>query len=84
MTRYVVPRETLAKLTGKGYDCLLVSDASWAEPLTHTATLEMVKAEGGILGAVSTTDEILKAIHCGFSPSTIATFPTSSQTPSFY
>ncbi|KAK4937408.1 hypothetical protein LTR10_021945 [Elasticomyces elasticus] len=46
-----------------GLDCLLVADASAAgEETLHKAAVAMVKEEGGIFGAVATTEAILKAM----------------------
>lgn len=46
-----------------GLDCLLVADASAAaEQDLHQASVRSVCGEGGIFGAVSTTDRVLKAL----------------------
>lgn len=46
-----------------GLDCLLVSDASAAaEQSLHDAAVRSVCGEGGIFGAVSTTDRIIRAL----------------------
>lgn len=45
------------------FDCLLVDDASAAsEDHLHALAVQSVKAEGGIFGAVSTTDNIFKVL----------------------
>ncbi len=46
-----------------GFDCLLVEDATAAsEANLHTSAVESVKGEGGIFGAVATSDQILAAL----------------------
>jgi hypothetical protein len=45
------------------FDCLLVEDATAASELDlHKSAIEMVKTEGGIFGAVSSTHKILRAL----------------------
>lgn len=46
-----------------GLDCLLVSDASAAgERNLHEAAVASVCGEGGIFGAVATTEKVLTAV----------------------
>lgn len=46
------------------FDCVLVEDATAAsEEGLHKAAVEMVKTEGGIFGAVSSTEKILAALE---------------------
>jgi nicotinamidase-related amidase len=54
---------TMRDANDNGFDCLLVEDATAAagEEL-HRMTVESVKMEGGIFGAVSTTERILRVL----------------------
>ena len=46
------------------FDCVLVEDATAAsEEELHKAAVEMVKTEGGIFGAVTSTAKILAALE---------------------
>lgn len=44
----------------RGYDAVVLSDcvASYS-PARHAATLDVIKAQGGIFGWVSTSDDLL-------------------------
>ena len=47
-----------------GLDCVLVSDATAAaEQSLHIATLASIRSEGGIFGAVTTTNDVLAAFR---------------------
>ncbi|TVY78538.1 Peroxyureidoacrylate/ureidoacrylate amidohydrolase [Lachnellula suecica] len=63
VTTDVCVHSTMRDANDNNFDCLLVEDASAAsEEHLHTHAVESVKAEGGIFGAVSTTDRILAAL----------------------
>jgi nicotinamidase-related amidase len=54
---------TMRDANDNNFDCLLVEDATAASEVElHKAAVEMVKTEGGIFGAVSSTDNILAAL----------------------
>jgi len=54
---------TMRHANDMGYDCLLVEDACSATSLElHKNAIYAVKAEGGILGAVTTTKQILQSM----------------------
>ncbi|PSS12598.1 hypothetical protein M430DRAFT_106904 [Amorphotheca resinae ATCC 22711] len=63
-TTDVCVSSTLRDANDNNFDCLLVEDATAAsaEELHHAA-VEMVKTEGGIFGAVSSTEKILAALE---------------------
>jgi nicotinamidase-related amidase len=64
VTTDVCVHSTMREANDNGFDCLLVEDATSAsEPHLHAGAVESVKAEGGIFGAVSTTDKILAALE---------------------
>jgi nicotinamidase-related amidase len=47
----------------RGYECLLVEDATESYfPEFKQATLEMVRAQGGIVGWTATTDAVLDGL----------------------
>ena len=54
---------TMREAADRGYDCLLVTDACAATAeVLHSASIDMVKTEGGIFGATCGTDELLKVL----------------------
>jgi nicotinamidase-related amidase len=64
VTTDVCVHSTMREANDNGFDCLLVEDGTAAsEPHLHAGAVESVKAEGGIFGAVSTTDKILAALE---------------------
>ena len=57
------PIGTLREASDRGYDCLVVSDATESYfPHFKQATLEMVVAQGAIVGWAAGTDAILEAL----------------------
>jgi len=55
---------TMREAADRGYDCLLVTDACAATAdVLHTASIEMIKTEGGIFGATCGTDELFKVLE---------------------
>ncbi len=63
VTTDVCVHSTMREANDNAFDCLLVEDATAAsERNLHEGAVESVKGEGGIFGAVSTTEKILKAL----------------------
>lgn len=63
VTTDVCVTSTMRDANDNGFDCLLVEDATAAsEEGLHKAAVKMVKTEGGIFGAVSSTEKILAAL----------------------
>ena len=63
VTTDVCVASTMREANDNNFDCLLVEDATAAsEGELHRAAVEMVKSEGGLFGAVSTTKKILEAL----------------------
>jgi nicotinamidase-related amidase len=63
VTTDVCVTSTMRDANDNGFDCLLVEDATAAsEEELHKAAVKMVKTEGGIFGAVSSTEKILAAL----------------------
>jgi len=50
----------------RGYECLLVEDATESYfPAFKTATMEMIRAQGAIVGWTATCAEVETALHSG-------------------
>jgi nicotinamidase-related amidase len=63
-TTDVCVTSTMRDANDNNFDCVLVEDATAAsEAELHRAAVEMVKTEGGIFGAVSSTEKILAAVE---------------------
>lgn len=62
VTTEVCVNTTVREANDRGFDCLVLSDATASYfPTMHTAALEMIKAQGGIFGWVSHTDAVLES-----------------------
>lgn len=64
VTTEVCVQSTMREANDRGYHCLLATDAteSYFEHF-KTATINMIEAQGGIVGCTATTQQILRAIH---------------------
>jgi nicotinamidase-related amidase len=63
VTTEVCVQTTMREANDRGYDCLLATDATESYfPAFKAATIEMVRAQGGIVGWTATTDRVLEAI----------------------
>jgi len=64
VTTEVCVQTTMREANDRGYECLLVEDATESYfPHFKQATLEMVRAQGGIIGWTATSEQILDALH---------------------
>ena len=68
VTTEVCVQSTMREANDRGYDCLLVEDCTASYfPAFKAATIEMIRAQGGIVGWTSTTNkvcqELLKTIQ---------------------
>ncbi len=64
VTTEVCVQTTMREANDRGYECLLVEDATESYfPDFKQATLEMVRAQGGIVGWTTTTDRVLKGLQ---------------------
>jgi biuret amidohydrolase len=64
VTTEVCVQTTMREANDRGYECLLVEDATESYfPAFKQATLEMVCAQGGIVGWVGTTDDVLLSLE---------------------
>jgi nicotinamidase-related amidase len=63
VTTEVCVQTTMREANDRGYECVLIEDATESYfPAFKQATLEMVRAQGGIVGWTATTDEMLAAL----------------------
>jgi len=63
VTTEVCVQTSMREANDRGYDCLLVEDATESYfPEFKAATLAMIRAQGGIVGWTAPTDTILKAL----------------------
>ncbi len=62
VTTDICVHSTLREAVDRGFDCVTVGDAcAAAEPAIHAAMLACIDGEGGILGKIMSTDEVLAA-----------------------
>ena len=63
VTTEVCVQSSMREANDRGYDCVLATDACASYfPVFHAATIEMIRAQGGIVGWTARTDAILEAI----------------------
>jgi nicotinamidase-related amidase len=62
VTTDICVHSTLREAVDRGFDCVTVGDAcAAADPNIHAAMLACIAGEGGILGRVASTQQILAA-----------------------
>lgn len=63
VTTEVCVQTTMREANDRGYECLLVEDATASYfPEFKQSTLEMVRAQGGIVGWTTTSEQIIQAL----------------------
>ncbi len=63
VTTEVCVQTTMREANDRGYECLLIEDATESYfPHFKQATLEMVRAQGGIVGWTATADQVIEAL----------------------
>ncbi|WP_137152213.1 isochorismatase family cysteine hydrolase [Devosia sp. FKR38] len=64
VTTEVCVQTSMREANDRGFECVLATDATESYfPAFKQATLEMIAAQGGIVGWLATTDEIVSALH---------------------
>lgn len=64
VTTEVCVQTTMREANDRGYECLLVEDATESYfPAFKVATLEMIRAQGAIVGWTATTDQVRGALN---------------------
>ena len=64
VTTEVCVQSTMREANDRGYDCLLATDATESYfPSFKAATIEMITAQGGIVGWAAPTDPIVEALN---------------------
>lgn len=64
VTTEVCVQTTMREANDRGYECLLVEDATASYfPAFKQATLEMIRAQGGIVGWTATTEAVLQGLE---------------------
>jgi len=64
VTTEVCVQTTMREANDRGYECLLVEDATASYfPAFKQATLEMIRAQGAIVGWTATTADVLRALE---------------------
>lgn len=64
MTTDVCVFTTMREANDRGFDCVLLEDGTAAsDPSLHVGTIESIKAEGGIFGAVAKLDDVVQAVE---------------------
>jgi nicotinamidase-related amidase len=64
VTTEVCVQTTMREANDRGYECVLIEDATDSYfPEFKAATLAMVRAQGGIVGWTATVDQVIGALH---------------------
>lgn len=73
VTTEVCVQTTMREATDRGYECLLVEDATASYfPAFKQATLEMIRAQGAIVGWTAAAAQVCQALaHCLLSPAMV-------------
>ncbi len=73
VTTDICVHSTLREAVDRGFECVTVGDAcAAADPAVHAAMLACIDGEGGILGRVAGTDEVVAAWRRGHGAAPLA------------
>jgi nicotinamidase-related amidase len=82
VTTDVCVSTTMREANDRGFDCLLLEDATSAsEPNLHIGACESIKMEGGIFGATAKLNDVIEAVE-NFKQMTIRSGTKSERMPS--
>ena len=72
VTTEVCVQTTMREANDRGYECLLVEDATESYfPEFKRSTLEMVRAQGGIIGWTASVDRVLQGLQSWTAPASV-------------